>query len=147
MKISKKIALSVFATMIVGHGVFAMHHKKPVFKAAQDVQFEDIIPGVVSFATVSGDRAKGSHGTFVRIPAGQATPPHIHGAAYHAVIIQGELENPITDVEASNVTLSSGSYYYVPANSVHVTRCAESSDVDCISYFYQDVPFDFTVAK
>jgi len=147
MRISKLLALSALATLVIGHGVFAMHHGKPVFTAAKDVQFEDIIPDVVSFATVNGDRAKGSHGTFVRIPPGKATPPHTHGAEYHAVIIQGEMENPITGVEESNVTLSAGSYYFVPANAVHVTRCADSSPVDCVSYFYQDVPFDFSVTE
>ncbi|MFK7856748.1 MAG: DUF4437 domain-containing protein [Granulosicoccus sp.] len=147
MNFTKNTALALIGLAIVGQSVLAMSSGKPVFTAAENVAFEEIIPGVVSFGTVAGDRAQGSHGTFVRIPAGKATPLHTHAAEYHAVIIQGMMENPITDVEISEETLMAGSYYYVPANAPHITRCAADSPVDCISFFYQSVPFDFAVAE
>lgn len=115
-----------------------------VFTEAEDVVFEDIIPGVVAFGTVAGDRETGAHGTFVRIPPGQATPLHTHGAAYEAVVIQGNFENPISGAEQSEIVLGAGSYYSVPADAEHVTRCAADSPTDCVSFFYQDVAFDFT---
>ncbi|MGI9504912.1 MAG: DUF4437 domain-containing protein [Geminicoccaceae bacterium] len=120
---------------------------KGIFLSSADIAFEDIIPGTVAFATVAGDREAGAHGTFVRVPAGQATPMHTHGAAYHAVVIDGNFENPIKGDDASNVTLTRGSYYYVPAGAEHITRCADDSPVDCLTFFYQDVPFDFAVAE
>lgn len=147
MKFTKYSVFALMGLAVVVQGVLAMQHGKPVFTAAEDVVFEDIIPGVVSFGTVTGDRAKGAHGTFVRIPAGKATPLHTHGAAYNAVIIQGKMENPITDVDISDAVLTAGSYYFVPAGAAHITRCAADSPVDCISFFYQDVPFDFAVAE
>jgi len=146
MKVLRVLAVSLFALTVV-QIVSASHHSSPVFTVADAVEFEDIIPGVVAFGTVSGDRASEAHGTFVRIPAGQATPLHTHGAEYHAVIIQGNLENPIMGDDSSNVTLTAGSYYFVPAGAKHITRCAADSPVDCISYFYQNVPFDFEVAE
>lgn len=48
-------------------------------------------------------------------------------------------------INPSNATLTAGSYYYVPADAKHITRCAADSPVDCVSYFYQDTPFDFAV--
>jgi len=123
------------------------HAGKAKFIAADQVDFQDIIPGVVAFGTVTGNRESGSHGTFVRIPPGQATPPHTHGAAYEAVVIQGRFENPIKNNDASNVTLTAGSFYSVPADAEHITRCAADSPVDCITFFFQDVPFDFTPSK
>ncbi len=114
-----------------------------VFTAANEVVFDDIIPDVVAFGTVAGDREAGAHGTFVRIPPGQATPLHTHGAAYNAVVLQGNFENPIPGEAASDVVLTTGSFYSVPAGAEHVTQCAPDSPVDCLSFFYQAVPFDF----
>ncbi len=123
------------------------HANQGKFKAAESLKFDDIIPGVVAFSTVNGDREKGAHGTFVRIPAGQATPLHTHGSEYHAVVISGIFENPIKDDENSQKSLGPGSYYYVPANTPHISRCAASSPTDCLTYFYQTTPFDFAVSE
>ena len=138
------LALSLLGTQIAHADG---HTTKATFTPADEVEFQDIIPGVVAFGTVSGDREKGAHGTFVRIPAVKATPSYTHGAAYEAVIIQGKFENPIKGEDASNQTLGAGSYYSVPANAEHITRCAADSPVDCISYFYQTVPFDFSMTE
>ncbi len=132
-------ATSLFATASLADG----HAKVGQFIDSSEIVFQDIIPGVVAFATVSGDRENGAHGTFVRIPAGQATPLHTHGASYEAVVIQGKFENRTEGNEASNVTLSAGSYYSVPAGAPHVTQCAADSPVDCVSFFWQGVHFDF----
>lgn len=138
------ILLAVIASaMAIADG----HSDKGKFIAADQIEFQDIIPGVVAFSTVTGNRESGSHGTFVRIPPGQATPPHTHSAAYEAVVIQGQFENPIEGNEVSNVTLTAGSFYSVPAGAKHITRCAADSPVDCITFFFQRVPFDFAVAE
>ena len=137
------LAIVMTATLVFAHE----HAEQGKFIVADQVEFQDIIPGVVAFGTVSGNRESGSHGTFVRIPPGQATPLHSHGAAYEAVVIQGRLENPIEGNESSNVTLTSGSFYSVPAGARHITRCAADSPVACITYFFQNVPFDFTLAE
>lgn len=147
MKTSTAVVASLFALAIATQGVLAMTGEKSVFTTVDAVEYADIIPGVVAFGTVAGDRETGAHGTFVKIPPGQATPLHTHGAEYHAVIIQGKMENPIEGDDNSDATLTAGSYYYVPAGAKHVTRCAADSLVDCVSYFYQTVAFDFAVAE
>ena len=141
MNIIKIIPAATIALCMAGG--FSMASEKGIFTEASEVNFEDIIPGTVAFGTVAGDRADGAHGTFVRIPPGQATPLHTHGAAYHAVVIEGKFENPIDGDADSQVTLGKGSYYYVPAGAAHITRCAADSPVDCLTYFHQDVSFDF----
>jgi len=144
MKSTPILVLALLLSLFLAQSASA---EQPVFTPADAVSYDDIIPGVVQFGTVAGDRATGAHGTFVRIPPGKATPPHTHAAAYHAVIIQGVLENPVAGDATSQVQLTAGSYYYVPAGSEHITRCAADSAVDCISYFYQAVPFDFAVVE
>ncbi|MEP2978212.1 MAG: DUF4437 domain-containing protein [Lentilitoribacter sp.] len=136
MKVASPL-LQIAATTIIGASMAMAdgHGEKGEFISADEVKFEDIIPGVVAFGTFSGDRENGEHRTFVRIPAGKATPLHTHGAAYEAVTIQGKFENPTEGNDASNVTLTAGSYYTVPTNAKHVTRCAADSLVDCISFF------------
>ena len=144
----KQTTLAAVAVAVAAFGAQAVASQdKSVFLSSADVMFDDIIPGTVAFATVAGDRESGAHGTFVRIPPGQATPMHTHGGAYHAVVIDGNFENPIDGDDASNVTLTKGGYYYVPAGAKHITRCAEDSPVDCLTFFYQDVPFDFAVSE
>lgn len=142
-----QIVLAACAAVLASTPFVQAGEMDSVFIAAEDVQFEDIIPEVVAFATVTGDRETGPHGTFVRIPAGAATPMHTHSTAYHAVIIQGVFENPIAGDEASEESLGPGSYYFVPASADHVSRCAASSPTDCLTYFHQTTPFDFAVSE
>jgi quercetin dioxygenase-like cupin family protein len=111
------------------------------------VKYDTIIPDAVQFGTVMGDRAKGGHGTFVIIKKGAATPNHTHSKAYSAVVIKGLLENPTEGNSMSEKGLPVGSYYHVPANAKHITRCATNSPEDCMTFFWQTSSFDFTPVK
>jgi quercetin dioxygenase-like cupin family protein len=138
--------LAISAAMIVTSTVAA----KPApaqFITQDQVKYDVILPDAVSFGTVSGNRAKGPHGTFVTIKKGAATPLHIHNAAYSAVVIKGKLENPIPGVAESEKAIGPGSYYHVPAKAKHITRCAADSPEDCMTFFWQATPFDFTPSK
>lgn len=141
-----KINRPAIASLLLIAGL-ASANDNSVFTPASEVQFNEIIPDVVSFATVAGDRKNGAHGTFVRVMPGQATPPHTHSAGYHAVVLEGKFENPVEGDRHSEITLTKGSYYYIPAGAKHVTRCAADSAVACLTFFYQDVPFDFTTVE
>jgi quercetin dioxygenase-like cupin family protein len=114
-----------------------------VFTQAADVKYDVILPDIADFGTIIGDRTKGAHGTFVKIKKGTGTPSHTHGAAYHAVILKGLVENPFAGNAATEVKMGVGSYYFVPAGSDHITRCASDSPTDCMTFFYQDSAFDF----
>ncbi len=144
MKQLLKPLAAIAATALIAAGAMADGHSNHgIFRHVSTIEFDEIIPGTVAFATVAGDRETGAHGTFVRIPAGKATPQHTHSKEYHAVVIAGILENPITDDPDSNQGLPAGSYYFVPAGAPHVSRCAADSPVDCITYFHQGTAFDF----
>lgn len=126
-----------------GHGHTVDANPDAVFRQRREVEFQEVVPGTVWFGTVYGDRTTGSHGTFVRMPPGAATPPHLHDAAYHAVIIEGVVENPTPSTETSPTRLGPGSYYFVPAKAEHVTRCAPDSPSACLFFFLQDAAFNF----
>jgi quercetin dioxygenase-like cupin family protein len=111
------------------------------------IEYDTILPDAVQFGTVMGDRAKGAHGTFVIIKRGAATPMHVHGKAYNAVVIKGKFENPIVENAASEKTLGPGSYYHVPAKASHITCCTADSPEDCMTFFWQGTSFDFTPVK
>lgn len=142
----KSSALFTFALLTFA-GQSAIAAGEPNFISQKDVKYDVIIPDVVSFGTVFGDRTKGPHGTFVIIKKGTSTPMHTHSTAYQAVVIKGKVENPIKGDAMSEKALEAGSYYYVPANAEHVTRCAADSPEDCMTFFWQSTPFDFTPSK
>ncbi len=150
MKLTKLTFIKTITAALVAAAMgisYAFAAEKGIFTSESDVVFQDVIPGVVAFGTVTGDREKGAHGTFVRIPAGKATPLHTHGDAYHAVVIDGIFENPIPGDSNSKKRLTKGSYYYVPAGAKHVSKCASDSPTDCLTFFYQTTAFSFEVAE
>ncbi len=114
---------------------------QPVMTAP--VELEWVTPNRIPFAYVWGDATRSAHGEFVRFPAGFVSPVHHHSHAYHGVIIEGVLSNPMGRDETAK-PLPAGSYYYVPAGAIHTTRCV--SDQDCLIYLHQDGPFDFVPA-
>ncbi len=113
-----------------------------VEKPASAFSFDTITP-FLKFSDAYGDRASGAHGTFGMIPAETASPSHIHNAAYHGVVVQGEMTDGFNG-EANPPHLGPGSYWYVPARAVHVTACV--SKVPCLFYTHSDGKFDFALA-
>lgn len=110
---------------------------------SQQLKFKPVNPKI-SMADSYGDRFKGGHGTFGTFPANFQTPYHTHSQAYHGIVIKGVMTNPFRN-KTTNPEMGPGSYWYVPANSVHATACV--SNVACEFYFHADGPFDFKVVK
>jgi quercetin dioxygenase-like cupin family protein len=115
----------------------------PVEKPAADYKFDTITP-FLSFSDAYGDRATGAHGTFGVIPAKTASPSHIHSAAYHGVVIKGVMTDGFNG-EKNPPRLPPGSYWYVPANAVHITACVSAEP--CLFYTHSDDKFDFAPAE
>ena len=138
------IARVVFAACrLVAFGASAhaaqFDQKEPEAIPAEQFQFDTIAP-FLKFSDAFGDRTKlGPHGTFGIIPPHTASPAHTHSAAYHGVVIKGVIINPFNG-EQNSPHLGPGSYWYVPANVVHVTACI--SDEPCLFYTHLDAPFD-----
>ncbi len=121
--------------------------KQAVFTLKDSVKYDVILPDIAQFGTVTGNRDTGPHGTFVKITKGTGTPAHTHGKIYDAIVLEGTVENPVPATQTNPVQLENGAYYQVPANAEHITRCAASSATDCLTFFYQADPFDFTPVK
>jgi len=117
--------------------------KKEVATPASNVVFNKINPAICMGAGF-GDMSKGGHGTFRKFPANFTTPIHTHTGAYHGVVISGEMTNPFKG-EANPPRMTSGSYWYVPANSVHATACVSATP--CQFYFHAKSKFDFHPVK
>ncbi len=115
----------------------------PVAKPSSEVTYEPVNEAI-QFGTAWGDRATGAHGTFGTFIANFQTPFHTHSQSYHGVVLEGVMTNPFKDVDADNpAQLEVGSYWYVPADSIHATACV--SDTPCRFFFTAEGPFNFDV--
>ncbi|WP_282604909.1 cupin domain-containing protein [Pelagibius sp. Alg239-R121] len=121
----------------------AFDAKKEVALPGWQLAYENINP-MIKMAVAYGNRAEGAHGSFGKFPPNFTTPFHTHSGAYHGVVLKGVMTNPFAGEEAP-AKMSSGSYWYVPANSKHATACI--SDEPCEFYFYADSAFDFHVVE
>ncbi|MCZ6590227.1 MAG: DUF4437 domain-containing protein [Alphaproteobacteria bacterium] len=116
---------------------------KEVALPGWQIQFENINPAI-KMATVYGDRGTGAHGTFGTFPPNFITPLHTHSTAYNGVVVKGVMTNPFQGQDAPP-TLEPGSFWHVPAGSVHATACV--SNVPCEFYFHAKGAFDFKAVE
>lgn len=104
---------------------------------ANQVKYWDL--GGPQLGTVRGDSAKGAHGSFLRLPKGFVSPPHVHTGDYYGVIVEGSVTNAETGQQ--EVVLGPGSYYFQKGKAEHVTKCV--GDTRCLIYISQTQAFDF----
>jgi hypothetical protein len=112
-------------------------------KPAQSIPYININPAI-QFGSAWGDFGKTEHGTFGKFPANFQTPFHTHSGAYHGVVINGTMSNPFKG-EKNPPAMNPGSYWFVPANSVHATACISAEP--CQFYFHAASNFDFVEHK
>ena len=63
----------------------------------------------------------------------------------YGLVVSGTISNIAVGADPSTeVKLTSGSYYKIPAGLAHISKCV--SDVDCVTFLYQDGKFDFLPA-
>lgn len=99
-------------------------------------------PEGVEFAALIGDRFTEPSMTMVKLPKGLVSPAHIKSANMFGVMISGAMTHTAVGADlAEEVVLASGSFYKIPGGVAHVSKCV--SDVDCVTFLYQDGPFDF----
>ncbi|MEP3280277.1 MAG: DUF4437 domain-containing protein [Stappiaceae bacterium] len=99
-------------------------------------------PEGVAFAPLMGDRFAEPYMAMVRLPAGLVSPPHVKSANMFGVMISGSMvHSPAGADPADEIVLSEGSYYKIPKDLAHVSKCV--SDVECVTFLYQDGKFDF----
>lgn len=73
-------------------------------------------------AALGSDQNGGSHATLGKTPAGFNSGFHTHSATYHAVILEGEIENDYKGQKNPGRT-KKGGYFAVIAGTPHVTKC------------------------
>lgn len=86
-----------------------------------------------------GDLSKGPHGTFIRMPAGFVSHPHIHTSDYWGVVISGVAVNGKPGSE--DVQLPVGSYWFQKGGENHVTKCVSANE--CLFFISQQGKFDY----
>lgn len=108
-----------------------------------DLRFSDAGVGPLKVASGFGDIGKGAHGSFVKFPAGYATPLHSHSEDYYGVVISGVVANEAS-ASAKDRPLPPGSYWFQKGKTAHVTRCI--STTECVLFISQKGRFDFVDA-
>ncbi len=98
------------------------------------------MPQGVSFAALSGDRFKESYMAMVKLPAGIESPVHTQSNMFGVVLEGTFFHIKEGDDPSKAVLLSKGSYYMIPANLAHISKCI--TKVECVSFLYQDGKFD-----
>lgn len=95
-------------------------------------------------AALGSDQTGGSHATLWKTPAGFNSGIHTHSATYHAVVLEGEIENDFKG-QKKPIRLKKGGYFAVIAGTPHVTKCV--SKTECVFFSVMDRPFDFLPEK
>ena len=116
---------------------------KDTVKPVQSIKYVNINPAI-KFGSAWGNFGKTAHGTFGKFPPKFQTPFHTHSGAYHGVVVKGTMTNPFKG-EKNAPTMKPGSYWFVPANSVHATACVSAEP--CQFYFHAASNFDFVAHK
>ncbi len=137
-KSSKQLAILISATLVSS---IAFADSRIVNKPVGELNWQVTGEGV-QFAALQGDRFSEAYMAMVRLPAGLVSPAHIKSANMYGLVVSGMMtHNSIENGLDDEVVLSAGSYYKIPAGLAHVSKCV--SDVDCVTFLYQDGGFDF----
>ena len=99
-------------------------------------------PEGVAFAPLIGDRFAEPYMAMVRLPAGLISPAHTKTANMFGVMVSGAMAHSVAGTSpAEEIILTAGSFYKIPKDLPHVSKCV--SDEDCVTFLYQDGRFDF----
>ena len=108
-----------------------------------ELKYEQAAFGPLKSAQAFGDRNSGKHGSFVKLPAGFVSPPHIHTNDYYATVVSGVMASG--PVGEADIPLPPGSYWFQKAKELHVTKCLSANE--CVFFQSQDGKADFIVKK
>ena len=138
MKVKKMLA--VLFIPVISFGVSAGDNtieNIPVSKFAWETSEEG-----VGFAALVGERFNEAYIAMVKLPAGLVSPPHVKSANMFGVVVSGTITHLTIGADSAlEIPLLEGAFYKVPAGVGHVSKCI--SDVDCVTFLYQDGKFDF----
>ncbi len=139
-RIAATLGISLLA--LAGPFTAAADNPKPIVNLPAEGLNWEVTKEGVGFAALEGDRFKEPYMAMVRLPAGLVSPAHVKTANMFGVVISGTITHIALGASpATEVRLPAGSFYKVPADVGHVSKCV--SQVDCVTFLYQDGQFDF----
>jgi hypothetical protein len=150
MNVARKMIVGTGLLLAVGGlsatAVAKAKGKEAVITPAADIKWEPYAPGVpLQVGQQWGDRMKGKHGMFLKLPAGFDSGMHSHTSDYYAVLVQGTWVHTVEGDTNPPKELTVGSYVFQPGKQNHSDLC--KSKIDCITFIYQDAKGDFIPAK
>lgn len=96
----------------------------------------------VAFAPLIGQRFEEPYMAMVQLPGGLISPAHIKTANMFGVVVSGTMVHSAIGADpGKEILLPAGSFYKIPANLPHTSKCV--SEADCVTFLYQDGKFDF----
>jgi len=120
--------------------------KEAVIWPVADIKWEPYAPGVpLQVGQLWGDRNKGKHGMFLKLPAGFESGVHSHTTDYYAVLVQGTWVHTVEGDTSPPKELAVGSYVMQPGKQNHNDVC--KSKTDCVIFIFQEAKGDFIPAK
>ncbi|WP_421982745.1 cupin domain-containing protein [Roseibium sp.] len=132
---------AVAVTLFSGAPVVGAAAAEIKLTAQPDLAWQTTAEGV-AFAPLKGNRFEESYMAMVRLPAGLVSPVHTKSAGMYGLVVAGEMVHLAGDGgDRTENVLKSGDYYEIPAGLPHLSKCV--SQVDCVTFLYQDGPFDF----
>lgn len=138
-----KPAINLASIMFLGvslMGAGIAHSAEPIINTpAPSLDWEETPEGV-AFASLMGERFNEAYMAMVKLPGGLVSPPHIKSANMYGVMVSGAMVHEHVG-ESSNAVLRAGSFYKIPKNVPHISKCI--SQEECITVLYQDGKFDF----
>ncbi len=139
--IKNKLKFTALILMVLNTASVLAVNTSIVNLPSQNLDWETTPEGV-AFAALRGDRFKESYMAMVKLPAGITSPVHAKTSNMFGVVLEGTFSHISEGDDPSNaVLLPKGSYYMIPANLPHISKCV--SKVQCVSFLYQDGKFDF----
>ncbi len=137
-----KLSGVIFFLAVLGlPEVFAKDDSNIINLPVQNLKW-NVTPEGAAFAAVQGDRFKGAYRAMVKLPAGLTSPMHVKSANMFGVVLSGTFSHIAKGADPSTeVLLPAGSYYMIPKNLPHISKCVSATE--CVSFLYQDGKFDF----
>lgn len=139
MPLSKISGLAAAAALLLTTTVQASENI--ISKPLSELEWKTSKEGV-GFASLEGNRFNEAYMAMVKLPAGLISPTHKKTANMYGLVVSGTIVNVAVGASPdSEIKLPAGSYYKIPASLAHVSKCV--SNVDCVTFLYQDGKFDF----
>jgi len=143
MKFVRKYVPGLFLVVLLVLSGVSLASERIINTPAQSLKWQKTPEGV-AFASLVGDRFNEAYMAMVKLPGGLVSPPHVKSANMFGVMVSGAMVHKALG-ENSSPVLHVGSFYKIPKNVPHISKCI--SNEDCITFLYQDGKFDFLPVK